>query len=85
MVRGRKEAVPLPPIYGVQGVGASDQEAVEGHREGQRVETPQGPLGQVVVEREVHGGGVGVPRQYKSGLYQGKEGALGGCEGGGLG
>ena len=45
VVRGRKETDPPPPFYGVQGVGAPDQEAVERHREGPWVEAPQGPLG----------------------------------------
>ena len=44
-MRGRKETGPAPPIYGVQGLDASDQEAVEGHMEGPRLEAPQGPSG----------------------------------------
>ena len=55
VVRGRKETDPPPPVYGAQGLGAPDQEAVEGHMEGPRVETPQGPLGQAVMEGKVHG------------------------------
>ena len=68
--RGRKGTDPPPPFYGVQGVGAPDQKAVEGHREGQWVEAPQGTLGEVAVQGEVYEGGVGFPRQYEGELYQ---------------
>ena len=50
-----------------------DQEAVEGHREGPGVETPQSPFGQVVMEGEVDRGGSGLLGQHKSGVCQGEE------------
>ena len=49
VVRGRKAAGPPPDIHGVQGLVTPDQEVVEGHREGARVGTPKGPLGQAAV------------------------------------
>ena len=69
VVWGRKETDLTPPPYGVQGVGAPDQEAVERYKEGPWVEAPQGPLGQVVVEGEVHGGGLGFLGQHKGGMH----------------
>ena len=47
VVWGRKEIGPSPPVYRVQGLASSDHEAVEGYREGVRVETPKSPLSQV--------------------------------------
>ena len=38
VVRGRKATDPLPLVYGVQGMAATDLKDVEGHREGTRVE-----------------------------------------------
>ena len=39
VVRGRKEADPPPPLYGVPGADAPDQEAMEGYRVRAGVET----------------------------------------------
>ena len=46
-------------------VGSPDQEAVERHREGGWVETPQGPPGRVVVGWEGNGGGPGFLAGYR--------------------
>ena len=69
VVRGRKETDSPPPLHGVQGVGAPDQEVVEGHRESPWVEAPQGPHGQVAMEGEVHRGGSGFLGQHKGGVH----------------
>ena len=42
VVRGRKAADPPPPLNGMPGLGAPDQKAMEGYREGMRVEKPKG-------------------------------------------
>ena len=54
-----------PPLRQVPGVGPLDQEAVEGHREGVRVEALKGPLGQVVVGWEDNGGSLGFLAGYQ--------------------
>ena len=54
---GGKETGPPSPVHGVQGLTPSDHEAVEGYMEGVRAKTPKGPLGQVDLEGEGHGGG----------------------------
>ena len=66
VVRGREEADPLP-FHSAQGMGAPDQENVEGHKEGAWVETSKSPLGQVAVGGEIHRGGFGAVkgRQYR--------------------
>ena len=70
VVRGRKEIDPTPPIHRVQGLAPPDHEAMEGHREGVRVESPKGPLSQVALEEEGHGGGVKVPAGHQGGVRQ---------------
>ena len=65
VVRGRKTTDPPPPFHGVQGLAASNQEAVEGHRVGTRVEKPKSPLWQVDVEGEVHRGSAGLPWKHQ--------------------
>ena len=68
VVRGRKETNPPPPVHRVQGLAPpADHEAVEGYRVGVRVETPKGPLGQVALEGEGHGGGFGIPKGHQGG------------------
>ena len=49
-------------------MGTPDQEVVEGHREGPRVEASQSPFGQVVMEGEVDRGGSGLLGQHESGV-----------------
>ena len=58
-----------PPLRQVPGVGLPDQEAVEGHTEGVRVEAPKGPLGQVVVGWEDNGGGLGFLAGYQGRVH----------------
>ena len=41
--RGRKETDPPPPVYGVQGMGTPDQEAVEGLGKAQGWRHPRAP------------------------------------------
>ena len=82
VVWGRKETDPSPPVYGVKGMDTPNQEVVEGHREGPGVVTPQSPFGQVVMEGEVHRGGLGLLGQHESGMYQVEESrARGGDQG----
>ena len=45
----------------MQGMGPTAKQDVEGHREGLQVETPAGPLGQAVLERQGNGAGAGLP------------------------
>ena len=66
-------------------MSAPDQEAVEGHREGPRVEAPQGPLEQVVVGGKVHRGGVGLLGEHYGRVYQCEKDAPRGGGRGGLG
>ena len=68
MVRGRKETDLPRPVHKVQGLAASDHEVVEGYREGVRVESPKGPLGQMALE-EGQGGGFKVPEGHRSGVH----------------
>ena len=42
------------------GLTPADMAVVEGHKEGLRVETPKGPLGQVALEGDGHGGSLRV-------------------------
>ena len=85
VVRGMEETDPPPPVYGMQGMGTTDQEVVEGHREGPGVETSQSPFGQVAMEGKVHRGGFGLPRQHESGVHQDEESRAGGGGQGGFG
>ena len=69
VVRGRKAADPPPSLHGVQGLATSDQEVVEGDREGSGVEAPEGSIWQVAVEGKVYGGGFGFSKEHQGGLH----------------
>ena len=69
VVRGRKAADLPPPVYGVLSLAAADSAAMEGYREGLRVEIPRGPLGQVAVEGEAYGGHVGFSGRHEGGAH----------------
>ena len=76
---GRKATDLPPPFHRVQGLASSNQDALEGHWEGTRVETPESPIWQVAVEREVHRGSAGLPRKHQGRVHQCRKEAAGGC------
>ena len=81
VVWGRKTADPPPPLHGVQGLAAPDQETVERNREGTWVGASEGPLGQVALEGEVHGGGFSFLKEYQGRVHQHQKEAPGGGRG----
>ena len=51
-------------------MATADTEDVEGNRKGARVEASEGAGYEVIVEREVHGGGFGGPERHKDWVHQ---------------
>ena len=82
VVRGREAADPPPSAHRVEGLALSDQKAIEGHREGVRVETPKSPFGQMAMEGEGHRGGVSFFGRHQGGVHHHQEEARRSIEGG---
>ena len=87
MAYQRRATVEAPSLHEVHGLATADEEAMEGHRGGLRVEETADPVGSVFVGKEGYGRGARVFAHDEGGMRGSQEstsrGGGGGERGGG--
>ena len=68
MVHQRRATVEAPSLHELPGMATADEEAIEGHPGGLRVEEAEDPVRPLPVGKEGYGRGAGVFAHYESGM-----------------
>ena len=82
MVHQRRATVEAPPLHGVPGLATAEEEAMEGHRGGLRVEEAADPVGAISVGREGYGRRARVFAHYEARMRGSQESTSRGSGGG---